>query len=155
MGWVSQLMGWVGSGHTKWTHGQLWFHPHGREETRRAWTSSASSFCSRQPVISPSGEVLISSCRAHIRNFCRVKYPHRLSSCMRATLICLASSWYAEITNSPTPACQCYNNITVLHRCCHQPSNFGSRQMFLILHNEMSPKAADSPERSNTPTHNT
>jgi len=23
-GWVSQLMGWVGSGHTKWTHGQLW-----------------------------------------------------------------------------------------------------------------------------------
>ena len=24
MGWVSQPMGWVGSGHTKWTHGQLW-----------------------------------------------------------------------------------------------------------------------------------
>jgi len=24
LGWVSQLMGWVGSGHTKWTHGQLW-----------------------------------------------------------------------------------------------------------------------------------
>jgi len=23
LGWVSQLMGWVGSGHTKWTHGQL------------------------------------------------------------------------------------------------------------------------------------
>ena len=23
-GWVSQLMGWVGLGHTKWTHGQLW-----------------------------------------------------------------------------------------------------------------------------------
>ena len=23
-GWFSQLMGWVGSGHTKWTHGQLW-----------------------------------------------------------------------------------------------------------------------------------
>ena len=25
LGWVSQLMGWVGSGHTKWTHGQFWF----------------------------------------------------------------------------------------------------------------------------------
>jgi len=25
MGWVSQLMGWVGSGHTKWTRGQLWW----------------------------------------------------------------------------------------------------------------------------------
>jgi len=24
LGWVSQLMGWVESGHTKWTHGQLW-----------------------------------------------------------------------------------------------------------------------------------
>ena len=24
LGWVSQLMGWVGSGHTKRTHGQLW-----------------------------------------------------------------------------------------------------------------------------------
>jgi len=24
LGWVSQMMGWVGSGHTKWTHGQLW-----------------------------------------------------------------------------------------------------------------------------------
>jgi len=24
LGRVSQLMGWVGSGHTKWTHGQLW-----------------------------------------------------------------------------------------------------------------------------------
>ena len=23
LGWVSQLMGWVGWGHTKWTHGQL------------------------------------------------------------------------------------------------------------------------------------
>ena len=23
--WVSQLMGWVKSDHTKWTHGQLWF----------------------------------------------------------------------------------------------------------------------------------
>jgi len=23
LGWVSQLMGWVGLGHTKWTHGQL------------------------------------------------------------------------------------------------------------------------------------
>jgi len=23
-GWISQLMGWVGSGHTKLTHGQLW-----------------------------------------------------------------------------------------------------------------------------------
>jgi len=23
LGWVSQLMGWVGSGHIKWTHGQL------------------------------------------------------------------------------------------------------------------------------------
>ena len=23
LGWVSQQMGWVGSGHTKWTHGQL------------------------------------------------------------------------------------------------------------------------------------
>jgi len=22
LGWVSQLMGWVGLGHTKWTHGQ-------------------------------------------------------------------------------------------------------------------------------------
>jgi len=110
------------------------------------------AFCSCLPVISPSGEVLMSSCRAHIRNFCRVKYPQRLSSCMRATLICLASSWYAEITNSPTPACQCYNDTTVLHHCCHLPSNFGSRQMFLILHNEMSPKAADSPERSNPPT---
>jgi len=22
--WASQLMGWVGWGHTKWTHGQLW-----------------------------------------------------------------------------------------------------------------------------------
>jgi len=25
LGWVSQLMSWIGSGHTKWTHGQLWF----------------------------------------------------------------------------------------------------------------------------------
>jgi len=24
LGWVSQLMGWVRSGHTKWTRGQLW-----------------------------------------------------------------------------------------------------------------------------------
>ena len=24
VGRVRQLMGWVGSGHTKWTHGQLW-----------------------------------------------------------------------------------------------------------------------------------
>jgi len=24
LGWVSQLMDWVGSGHTKWTRGQLW-----------------------------------------------------------------------------------------------------------------------------------
>jgi len=24
MGWVSQLMSWIGSGHTKWTHEQLW-----------------------------------------------------------------------------------------------------------------------------------
>ena len=24
LGWVSQLMGWVGSSHTKWTRGQLW-----------------------------------------------------------------------------------------------------------------------------------
>jgi len=24
LGWVNQLMGWVGSGHTKWTRGQLW-----------------------------------------------------------------------------------------------------------------------------------
>jgi len=24
LGWFSQPMGWVGSGHTKWTHGQLW-----------------------------------------------------------------------------------------------------------------------------------
>ena len=23
LGWVSQLMGWVGSGHTKWTHGHV------------------------------------------------------------------------------------------------------------------------------------
>jgi len=23
LGWVSQLIGWVGSGHIKWTHGQL------------------------------------------------------------------------------------------------------------------------------------
>ena len=23
LGWVSQLMGWVGSGHTEWTRGQL------------------------------------------------------------------------------------------------------------------------------------
>ena len=27
LGWVSQLMGWVGSGHTKWTHGKLWSRP--------------------------------------------------------------------------------------------------------------------------------
>jgi len=27
LGWVSQLMGWVASGHTKWTHGQLWSTP--------------------------------------------------------------------------------------------------------------------------------
>ena len=27
-GWVSQLMGWVGSDHTKWTHGQLCFRDH-------------------------------------------------------------------------------------------------------------------------------
>ena len=47
----------------------------------------------------------MSSCNAHIRNFCFVKYPHRRSSCISATLTCLASSWYAEITNSPTPAC--------------------------------------------------
>ena len=26
--WVSQLMGWVGSGHTKWTHGRLWENFH-------------------------------------------------------------------------------------------------------------------------------
>jgi len=25
MGWVSKLVGWVGLGHTKWTHGQLCF----------------------------------------------------------------------------------------------------------------------------------
>ena len=24
LGWVSQLMDWLGSGHTKWTNGQLW-----------------------------------------------------------------------------------------------------------------------------------
>jgi len=24
LGWVSQLMGWVGSSHTKWTRGQLY-----------------------------------------------------------------------------------------------------------------------------------
>jgi len=24
LGWVGQMIGWVGSGHTKWTHGQLW-----------------------------------------------------------------------------------------------------------------------------------
>jgi len=30
LGWVSQLMGWVGSGHTKWTHGQLWSAKHRR-----------------------------------------------------------------------------------------------------------------------------
>jgi len=24
LGWVSQLMGWVGLGHIKWTHRQLW-----------------------------------------------------------------------------------------------------------------------------------
>ena len=24
LGWVSQLTGWIGPGHTKWTHGQLW-----------------------------------------------------------------------------------------------------------------------------------
>jgi len=24
LGWVSKLMDWVGSGQTKWTHGQLW-----------------------------------------------------------------------------------------------------------------------------------
>jgi len=27
LGWVSQLMGWVGSGHAKWTHGQLFLCP--------------------------------------------------------------------------------------------------------------------------------
>ena len=27
LGWVSQLMGWVGSGHTKWTHGQVCSRP--------------------------------------------------------------------------------------------------------------------------------
>ena len=27
LGCVSQLMGWVGSGHTKWTRGQLWYRP--------------------------------------------------------------------------------------------------------------------------------
>ena len=29
LGLVSQLMGWVGSGHTKWTHGQLLSHTAG------------------------------------------------------------------------------------------------------------------------------
>ena len=27
LGWVSQLMGWVGSGHTKWTQEQLCYMP--------------------------------------------------------------------------------------------------------------------------------
>ena len=27
LGWVSQLMNWVGSGHKKWTNGQLWVAP--------------------------------------------------------------------------------------------------------------------------------
>jgi len=27
LGRVSQLMGWVGSRHTKWTHGKLWSRP--------------------------------------------------------------------------------------------------------------------------------
>jgi len=41
---------------------------------------------------------------AHMRSFCFVKYPQRRSSCINATLTCLASSWKAEITNSPTAA---------------------------------------------------
>jgi len=31
--WVTQLMGWVGSCHGKWTHGQLWLYPSVSHET--------------------------------------------------------------------------------------------------------------------------
>jgi len=30
LGWITQLMGWAGSGHRKWTHGQLWGYIHQR-----------------------------------------------------------------------------------------------------------------------------
>ena len=45
MGCVSQLLGWVGSGHTKGTHGQLWGGVHElmngnyREDSRRQTSS--------------------------------------------------------------------------------------------------------------------
>jgi len=35
LGWVSKLMGLVGSGHTKWTHGQLCKNSSGRGPTGR------------------------------------------------------------------------------------------------------------------------
>jgi len=64
LGWVSQLMGWVGSGHTKWTHGQL------RSDVRptvRLSVPSIDTFC-RLPQPGRGQQILIDSCRLNAIN---------------------------------------------------------------------------------------
>ena len=39
LGWVSQLMGWVGSGHTNWTHRQLCGHQYCTQQRRTGRTT--------------------------------------------------------------------------------------------------------------------
>jgi len=51
LGWVSQLMGWVGSGHTKWTHGQLWNGDIDRQ-WRESGSTALSSKCEQCHVVS-------------------------------------------------------------------------------------------------------
>ena len=57
MGWVSQLLGWVGSGLSKWTRGQLWGHARQRHdligcrETRSASARSVRALCGSEFIL--------------------------------------------------------------------------------------------------------
>ena len=64
MGWVTQLMGWVGSGHTKWTHGQLCFI-----DSNISVSSFLRTLTTRHCPHSPSTSLLLSAGNATIDRY--------------------------------------------------------------------------------------
>jgi len=53
LGWVSHLMGWVGSSRTKWTHGQLWTKA--EMQKRKENERIVEKMHTEQPVVTKQG----------------------------------------------------------------------------------------------------
>jgi len=102
--WVSQLIGWVGLGHKKWTHGQLWCHAISwrRKLNRDTLMTKATVTISVYLL-----QVLLSCGRtwSHYRWF----RPWRHSSSHRSYRKHLATSWLWRTTKPPLKSVRAYD----------------------------------------------